>query len=141
MSKKELNQKTIYYQFEGVNEIFSAPEWEIESRILATKHKLGIGIWTTHKIIKDYAPINPVPPTPALSSSVSHSDESVVVPKRVRKAKAKSQTNELSTMPILVEQSDPLDLVPDILRDYFAVGLSNAIPDSDKLGSDSQETK
>lgn len=141
MSKKESSQKIIHFQLAGVNEIFSAPEWQLESQILATKHKLGIGIWTAHKIIKDYAPINTVSPTPADSSSISHSDEPAVVPKRVRKTKTKPQANELSPVSSVVDITNPLDLVPDMLRHKFTDGLSDPIPDSSGSGDNLQEIK
>jgi len=137
MDTKQLH----YWQFEGSETIHSAEGWRLESAIMETRHRLGLPIWQSYKILKNYAPTNPIPATAPDSSSVSDSDVPNLVPKRTRKAKAKLETMELQSMPIHVDITNPLDLVPGILRDYFAAGLSDTVADSDSLGSDPQEIK
>jgi hypothetical protein len=132
---------THYWQFEGSETIHSAEGWRLESAIMETRHQLGLPIWQSYKILKNYAPTLPVPATASDSSSVSDSDVTNLVPKRTRKAKVKLQTMELQSMPLVVDITNPLDLVPTTLRDKFTNGLSNTVSDSDSLRSDSQETK
>lgn len=131
MLKKKSTPKIIYFQLEGMNEIFEAQEWELESKILATKHRLGLGVWNAHKILKNYAPINTVPTTTAPSSSISDPSIPTVVPKRTRKGKTKPQTNELSPVPVFLADTDPRDLIPEAIRNYHANRLPDALSDGD----------
>ncbi len=137
-----MNTKQIHYwQFDGDDTVYNAPEWRLESAIMETRHKLGLPIWQNYKILKNYAPVNPNPTTAPDSSSHSDSDLTDVVPKRTRKAKAKPQTMELQSLPLVVDLTNPLDLVPTAIRDQFTNGLSHPVSDSDSLGSHPQETK
>lgn len=114
-----------------MNEIFNAPEWCLESEIQAAKHRLGIGIWTAHKILKNYEPVNINNTITPDSSSVGNSNEPSVVSKPTRSRKTKSQTAELPAVPIVLAESNPLDLVPDMLRHKFTNGLSDTVSDGD----------
>ena len=137
-----MNTKQIHYwQFDGDDTVYNAPEWRLESAIMETRHKLGLPIWHPYKILKNYAPSNPSSTTATDSSSVSNPSEPKLVSKRTRSRKIKQETPELQSMPIILDKSNPIDLVPAILRDQFINGLSHPVSDSDSLGSDSQETK
>ena len=124
-------KKTYYWQFDGSETVHSAEGWRLESAIMETRHRLGLPLWQPYKILKNYEPVNTNPTTDTSSSSISDSNEPTVVPKRTRKGKTKQTPTELQSVPQLLAEPNPLDLVPTFLRDKFTNGLSDTISDSD----------
>ena len=117
MLKPKSDPKIIHFQFNGLPTVHSSPEWCLESNILALKHKLGLGVWHAHKIIKDYAPVNDFPTTATDSSSISNSSEPAMVSKPVSKNRTRKKTTKLQSLPNVLAESNPPDTNEEYLRD------------------------
>jgi hypothetical protein len=113
-----MNTKQIHYwQFDGDDTVYSAPEWRLESAIMETRHKLGLPIWQSFKILKNYAPVNTNPTTATDSSSVSNPSEPKLVSKRTRSRKVKQETTKLQSLPNILDESDNSNPNEEYLRD------------------------
>jgi hypothetical protein len=117
MLKPKSDPKIIHFQFNGLPTVHSSPEWCLESNILALKHKLGLGIWHAHKIIKDYAPVNDSSPTATDSSSVSNPSEPAMVSKPTSKGKNRKKTTQLQSLTNVLAESNNSDSNEGYLRD------------------------
>lgn len=124
-------KKTYYWQFDGSETVHCAEGWRLESAIMETRHRLGLPVWQPYKILKNYEPVNTNPTIDTNSSSISDSNEPVMVRKSTRKTKTKLEATELQSVPQLLAEPNPLDLVPTFLRDKFTSGLSHTVSDSD----------
>lgn len=118
--------KTIQYRFEGFEGTYQAEEWCLESQIAETRYRLGIPLWIDHKIIKD-AHTEPHPELATYISNVCNSSKPAVVPKTARKRKAKPKTSNVSPMLVTLDDTNPVNLVPEILRDRMG-GSTPTIP-------------
>jgi hypothetical protein len=121
--------KHIYFQFEGDPEIHQAEEWCFESRLNEIKYEFGIPIWTDHKIIQDYAPDQPHPELATYLSNVCDSPKPAVVHKPARKAKARPKTSDMSPMLVVLDDTSPVNMVQEVLRDRMG-GSEPTIPNS-----------
>jgi len=110
--------KTIQFQYEGYDEIHQAEEWCLEDQAEETRSRLGIPIWISYKIIPDAH----TPPHPDLDAYLSHvcdSPKSTLVPKRTRKTKAKSEANVVLPVQLVLDRTNPIDILPGVLRDKY----------------------
>ena len=112
----ETAMRTIQYKFEGFDEVHHSEEWCLESAIEETRSRLAIPIWIDYKIIEDAHP-EPHPDLTTYLSNVCNSTEPTDVPKRTRKAKAKPQATNVSTVLNVLGDTNPHDLIPEPLRD------------------------
>jgi hypothetical protein len=110
--------KTTSYKFEGYDEVHQAEEWCLEDQAEQTRSRLGIPIWIDYKIIEDAHP-EPYPDLTSYLSNVCDSPEPTVVPKRTRKAKAKLEAIQLPNVQLVLDDTNPLNIVPGVLRDKF----------------------
>jgi len=108
--------KTIRYQFEGFEEEHHSEEWCFESHAEETRSRLGIPVWIDYKILKD-AHTPPHPDLDAYLSNVCDSTKPTDIPKRTRKAKAKPEAIQLPNVQLVLDDTNPLDLLPGVLRD------------------------
>lgn len=126
----------MYYQFEGYEEIHEAEEWCFEDSVQATRWKLSIPYWTDIKILKDYAPPQPHPDLAAYISNVCDSTKPTVVPKATRKRKAKPKATKLPNVQLVLDNTNPIDIVPQVLRDRMdrpSHPLSNGVSERDDV--------
>jgi hypothetical protein len=110
--------KTITFKLAGSDEIFQAEEWRLESAIEEAKWQLGLPIWVEYYEISQ----NDTPPTidPELAtyiSNVCNSTKPAVVHKPARKAKARPKTSDVSPMLVVLDDTPPVNMVQEVLRD------------------------
>jgi hypothetical protein len=110
--------RTIQFQYEGYDEVHQAEECFFEDQVAQIRSRLGIPSWIDYKILPDAHP-EPYPELTSYLSHVCNSTEPTVVPKRTRKAKAGQEATNMSTMLNVLGDTNPLDLVPAVLRDKF----------------------
>jgi len=122
--------KTTSYKFEGYDEVHQAEEWCLEDQAEQTRSRLGIPIWIDYKILPD-AHTPPHPDLDAYLSNVCDSTKPTLVPKRTRKAKAKPEAIQLPNVQLVLDDTNPLNIVPGVLRDKFdrsTPAIPNSIP-------------
>jgi hypothetical protein len=122
----ETDMKIIKYKFEGYDEIHQAEEWCWESYAEETRSRLGIPIWIEYKQVNAHT--EPHPAATAAISAVRDSIKPTVVPKPTRKIKSKPKAVDVSPMLVVLDDTNPVDLVPEILRDRMD-RPSNPLPD------------
>ena len=113
MNMKDL----VYYKLGDHPEVLQSERWCLEGTIQEDKFRLGLGPYAEYKEIKDYAPLNPFPELASYLSDVCSPNKPTLVPKRSRKAKPKQEANVMSTVQLVLDHTNPSDLVPAVLRD------------------------
>jgi hypothetical protein len=122
----ETDMNIIEYRFEGYDEIHRSEEWCWESYAEETRSRLGIPIWIEYKQVNAHT--EPHPAATAAISAVRDSIKPTVVSKPTRKTKPKPKAPDVSPMLVVLGDINPVDLVPEILRDRMD-GSSNPISD------------
>lgn len=101
--------------------IYASSQHLLDDEVYRLKCELNVPKWISIKIVPDHELSRPVPPTPAPASSLGHSHQQNPVPKRTRSRKLKQSSAELPVVQHLLDKStDPLDLVPSVLRPKLA---------------------
>lgn len=117
--------KTITFQLAGSDEIFQAEEWRLETAIEEAKHKTGLPCWVEYKEIDAHT--EPHPDLAAYISTICDPNKSDMVAKPTRSRKTKQASTKLSTVQLVLDDTNPLDLVPGILRNRMD-GSNPTIP-------------
>jgi hypothetical protein len=123
MKEKEI----VYYTLAGHDEVLQSPRWCLEGQVQEDKFRLGLGPYAEYKELKDYAPTNPHPELASYISTICDSTKPATVSKKPRKAKAEPKANVMSTMLNILDDTDPINLVPEVLRDRMR-GSTNSVP-------------
>ena len=106
----------VYYTLGDHAEVLQSERWCLEGTIQEDKFRLGLGPYAEYKELKDYAPPNPHPELTSYLSSICDPNKPAVVAKPTRKRKTKSKANELPNVHIVLDHTNPFDLVPSVLR-------------------------
>ena len=126
MKEKEI----VYYTLAGHDEVLESPRWCLEGQIQEDKFRLGLSPYAEYKELKDYAPPSPHPELTAYLSSICDSTKPTMVPKKPRKAKTKPKATNMRNVQLVVAESDPVNLIPEVLRDRMggsAPSVSNSM--------------
>ena len=107
----------VYYTLGDHAEVLQSERWCLEGTIQEDKFRLGLGPYAEYKELPNYAPPNPHPELDSYISSICNPNKSTVVAKPTRKRKAKPKANELPNVQLVLDHTNPLDLVPGVLRD------------------------
>jgi hypothetical protein len=113
MKEKEI----VYYTLAGHDEVLQSPRWCLEGQIQEDKFRLGLGPYAEYKELPNYAPPEPHPELATYISSICDTNKPATVSKKPRKAKTKPKTPVMSTVLNILDDTDPINLVPEILRD------------------------
>lgn len=129
------SHKTIYFRFDGYNEIHSAPAWRLESAVNEAKYQTGVPVWTGYQII-DPNDIDPNPAQDLTAAALSSDDGNISKPtdvsKSTRKGKAKQKTVLVQPLSDILDQFIGTDNLPGSDTD----GTDDTISDSVDLGLD-----
>ena len=107
----------VYYKLGDHPEVLQSERWCLEGTVQADKFRLGLSPFAEYKELKDYAPPNPYPELASYLSDVLHSSKPALVAKPTKKAKVKQKANVVLPMQLVLDDTDPINLVPEILRD------------------------
>lgn len=113
MKEKEI----VYYTLAGHDEVLESPRWCLEGQIQEDKFRLGLSPYAEYKELKDYAPPSPHPELAAYISDVCNPNKPTSVSKAPRKRTPKKKATVMSTVLNVLDDTDPINLVPEILRD------------------------
>ena len=107
----------VYYTLGDYPEVLQSERWCLEGTVQEDKFRLGLGPYAEYKEITNYAPPNPHPELDSYISSICDSSKSKLVSKPTRKSKTKQKANELSNVQLILDDTNPADLIPEVLRD------------------------
>jgi hypothetical protein len=107
----------VYYTLGDHEEILQSERWCLEGTIQEDKFRLGLSPYAEYKEIKDYAPPEPHPELATYLSSICDPNKPAVVSKPTRTRKAKPEANELPNVHLVLDHTNPTDLIPEPLRD------------------------
>jgi hypothetical protein len=122
----------VYYKLGDHEEVLQSERWCLEGQIQEDKFRLGLGPYAEYKELPDYEPPNPFPELTAYLSDVCNPNKPTTILKRSRKAKTKSQATNMSTVLNVLDDIDPINLVPEVLRDSFTRSVTTVSNGMDK---------
>lgn len=117
----------VYYTLGDHDEVLQSERWCLEGTIQEDKFRLGLGPYAEYKELTNYAPSRPNFETDAFIRDVCDSSKPALVSKPTRTRKAKPKATKLPDVQLVLDHTNPVDLVPNILRDRFN-GTHNTVP-------------
>jgi hypothetical protein len=109
----------VYYTLGDHEEILQSERGCLEGTIQEDKFRLGLSPFAEYKELKDYAPPESHPELTSYLSAICDPNKPTMVAKPTRKSKSKQKANELLPVQLVLDHTNPLDLVPGVLRDRF----------------------
>ena len=107
----------VYYTLGDHAEVLQSERWCLEGTVQSDKFRLGLGPYAEYKELKDYAPPNPHPELTSYLSSICDPNKPDMVAKPTRTRKIKSKTTKLPNVQLVLDHTNPTDLIPEVLRD------------------------
>ena len=129
--------KTLNWKFDHPDypKVYTSSLKLLDDDVYQTKCELNVPKYVGIKIIPaDATPSTPAP-APASSSPDSNPPKPKVVSRNTRSRKAKPKANELQPMPVILDNTNIIDLVPATLRHHFTDRLPNAVSPSVDSGA------
>ena len=130
-------EQIIYYTLEGHNEVLQSPQWCLEGTVQEDKFRLGLGPYAEYKQLDDYEPQSPSHPAAvAAISAVRDSIKPAMVFKPTRSRKVKQKTDVVPSLQLVLDNTDPIDCVPQVLRDRFNGSIPTvpvSVPERDNV--------
>ena len=130
------HKEIVYYTLAGHDEVLQSERWCLEGTVQEDKFRLGLGPYAEYKEIPDYAPTNPYPELASYISTICDSNKPAMVPKPTRSRKVKQKTDVVSSLQLVLDNTDPIDCVPQVLRDRFNGSIPTvpvSVPERDNV--------
>lgn len=107
----------VYYTLGDHDEVLQSERWCLEGTIQEDKFRLGLGPYAEYKEIPNYEPPRPNFETDSFISAICDSSKPAMVSKPTAKTKARSKATKLSNVQLVLDDTNPIDLIPEVLRD------------------------
>jgi hypothetical protein len=135
MATKE-SQKTVYFRFDGHNEVHSAPAWRLESAANEAKFRTGVPVWTRYQIINP----NDIDPNPTqdLVAAINSTDDGhiakpTVVDKPSKRGKAGQKAVQLPDVLSILDEFVPAGNIPESDNPGTDHTISDSVPSGDDV--------